>query len=134
MMDGVAVIRVLALAHAPLTDLVGDRIVAGDVPSEMSLPAVGLKEISRAEQDTVSREGRALVTARIQLTVHAKSYPQQKALLRAAGLGQGVKTGVIAGVAVRSVLRDAVGPDMGNSDAGIFEQPRDFKVTYIEPE
>lgn len=131
-MDGVAIIRAVALAHKPLTELVGSQIMAGDVPQGMPLPAVGLKEVSRVEQDTVARKGQKLVVARVQVTVHATTYAQQKALLLAAGLGDGVKTGTIAGAAVRSVLRDIVGPDMGDSEAGTFEQSRDFKVTYIE--
>ncbi|MFC0131776.1 hypothetical protein [Massilia eurypsychrophila] len=123
----------LLMAHSPLTDLVGTEIWAGDVPVK-SVPAVGIKEISRVEQDTVARSGpNTLVTARIQVTVYASSYPQQKALLTAAKLGPGVHTGEIAGTTVRSVLRDSVGPDLSNPEAGTFEQSRDFKVTYLEP-
>jgi hypothetical protein len=132
-MDGVAVMRALLLAHPPLTALVKDRIVAGVVPQGMELPAVGISEISRPpDLDTVARNGGSLVTARIQVTVHAKSYPQQKALLKATKLGPGVYTGTIAGVAVRSVLADVVGPDLSDEAAGFFQQSRDYKVTYVE--
>ena len=133
-MDAVAVMQALLSAHAPLVLLVGERIEAGTISLDDGLPAIGLKEISRVEVGTVARSGRPLVTARVQVTVYASSYPQQKALLAAAGLGQGVYTGTTAGVEVRSVLRDAVGPDMGDHDAGIYEQSRDFKVTYVEPQ
>jgi hypothetical protein len=132
-MHGVAVMNALLMAHSQLTDLVGAEIWAGDVPHD-SMPAVGIKEISRVEEDTVARSGtHTLVTARIQVTVYAASYPQQKAILAAAKLGAGVFTGQIAGVAVRSVLREAVGPDMGSREMKTFEQSRDFKVTYLEP-
>jgi hypothetical protein len=132
-MDGVAVVRALLLAHAPMTDLAGDQIFAGDAPVEAA-PAVGIKEIGRVEQETVARSApTTLVTARIQVTVYAKSYPQQKAMLKAARLGAGVHTRVIAGVTVRSVLRDAVGPDLSSPEVGLFEQSRDFKVAYLEP-
>lgn len=131
-MNAVVVMRALLLAHAPLTALVGDKIYAGDVDIDL-VPAVGIKEISRVEQSTVANDGPAtLVTARIQVTVYGESYPNQKALLLAAKLGAGVHTGEIAGVAVRSVLRDMVGPDLGDKAAGTYEQSRDFKVTYIE--
>lgn len=133
-MDGVAVMRALLLAHAPLTDLVADRIIAGTVPIGTAYPAVGITEISRVELDTAARNGRsALVTARIQVTVHASSYPQQKAAIRAAKLGSGIFKGEIAGVSVRSVLRGAVGPDLGDEEAGVREQSRDFMVAYIDP-
>lgn len=132
-MNGVVIMSTLLRTFGPVTDIVGAEIYAGNVPQSATLPALGIKEISRVEQDTAAREGGALVTARIQVTVQTKSYPQQKALLLATKLGGGVHTGLIAGVEVRSVLRDAIGPDLSDDDAQIFEQSRDFKVTYIEP-
>lgn len=134
-MDAVAVMRALLLAHAPLTDLVGDRIIAGAVPLSAVTPAaVGLTEVGRNEADTVSRSGPStLVTARVQATVYATEYPAMKAALKAARLGPGVFTGMIAGVEVRSVLRDSVGPDLSDEEPGISEQSRDFIVAYLEP-
>ncbi|NHZ62613.1 hypothetical protein [Massilia genomosp. 1] len=132
-MSAVAIMRALLVGHSPLTDLVAPaRIVGGDVP-EGSVPAIGIREVSRIEQDTVARAGNSLVTARVQVTVYASSYPQQNAVLKAAKLGAGVYTGLIGGYQVRSVLRDMVGPDTGDAAAKIFEQSRDFMVTYIEP-
>lgn len=133
-MNAVVVIRALLLAHAPVTAIVGQQVFAGDVPQGVVLPAIGLREISRVEQATASlAQSTVMVTARVQVTVHAKSYPEQKALLQAAKLSAGSHTGVVAGVTVRSVTRDIVGPDMSDAAAGIYEQPRDFKVVYIEP-
>ncbi|HEX8615667.1 MAG TPA: hypothetical protein VF800_30665 [Telluria sp.] len=132
-MSSVAIVRALLVAHAPLIALVpATRVAAGTIPAG-ALPAIGITEISGNEQDTVARAGNSLVTARVQVTVYASSYPQQKAVLRAAKLGAGVHTGLIAGYEVRSVLRDLVGPDMGDSTVPTFEQSRDFMVTYIEP-
>lgn len=133
-MDGVAVMVALLSGHEPLTSLVGDRIFAGTVPQGVALPAVGVSEISRPPQDTVARNGATtLINARIQVTVHAKNYPEQKRVILAAKLGPGVHTGTIAGVAVKSVLHDMVGPDLSDDAAGIFQQSRDFKVAYLEP-
>ncbi len=133
-MSAVKVIRALLLAHAPVAALVAaDKVFAGTIPQGVVLPAIGIKEIGRSELATVSLgQAAVLVTARVQVTVLAKSYPAQKALLQAAKLGPGAHTGLIAGVAVRSVIRDAVGPDLSNEDAGIFEQSRDFKVAFVE--
>lgn len=132
-MNAVVVMRSLLLAHPPVTALVGQQVYAGDIPQTVTLPAIGIKEISRDEQDTVARSGPVtLVTARVQVTVYAKSYPEQKVILNAAKLGAGTHTGTISGVEVRSVLRDTVGPDMGDSSIPTFEQSRDFKVAYIE--
>ena len=130
-MNAVAVMRALLLEHGPVVDLVGDNVCAGDVDYDQ-LPAIGLSEISRREQATVDSSSR-MVTARVQVTVHANDYGLQKELLQAARLGDGVFTGTIAGVDVRSVLRDVVGPDLRDPAADLFQQSRDFIVTYLEP-
>lgn len=132
-MSSTAIMRALILAHAPVTALVPvGRIVAGDVP-QGTLPAIGIREVSGIEEDTVARRGSSLINARVQVTVYANSYPQQVAIIKALKLGEGAHTGQIAGYAVRGVLRDIIGPDMGDSLAGTYEQGRDFKVAYIEP-
>ncbi|NHZ78444.1 hypothetical protein F2P44_03970 [Massilia sp. CCM 8695] len=133
-MSAVKVIRALLVDHAPLAALIeADSICAGTVPVGV-IPAISIKEITRVELGTASRtQASVLVTSRIQVTVHAKTYPEQKALLEAAKLSSGVYTGVIAGVVVRSVLRDVVGPDMTDEAAGLYQQTRDFKVAYIAP-
>lgn len=133
-MSAVKVIRALLVAHAPVLALVPPaRIVAGTVLQGTALPAIGLTEISRVELPTVSRGQRAVqVTARVQVTVHASTYPDQKAVLQATKLGPGTHTGTVAGVAVRTVMRDVVGPDMTDDAADIYQQSRDFKVVYVE--
>ncbi|MEH6436697.1 hypothetical protein [Massilia sp. DD77] len=130
-MNAIAIMRALLLDHDPVQAIVGDNVCAGDIDYDQ-VPAIGLREISRREADTVDRTSR-MVTARVQVTVHAESYGTQKDLLLAARLGDGVFTGTVAGVEVRSVLRDAVGPDLQNPEASLFQQSRDFIVTYLEP-
>jgi hypothetical protein len=134
-MNGVLVMLALLRAHQPLIALVQPaQIMAGTVPQGSALPAIGVTEVSRNEFPTVSRdEPTTLVRARIQVTVHAKDYPSQKQLVLAAKLGMGVHAGPLAGVKVRTVLRLDVGPDFSDDDAGIYQQSRDFMVTYIEP-
>lgn len=133
-MSAIKVIRALLIAHAPVLALVPPaRIVVGTVRQGTPLPAIGLTEIGRVELPTVSLAQRAVqVTARVQVTVHASTYPEQKAVLQAARLGPGAHTGTVAGIEVRSVMRDVVGPDMGDSDADIYQQSRDFKVVFVE--
>lgn len=133
-MSAVRVIRALLIAHAPVVALVPpERIVGGDLAQGTPLPAITLSEASRVEMSTVSLAQRAVqVTARVQVTVHAQSYSQQKALLQAAKLGPGAHTGAVDGVQVRSVMRDVVGPDMKDAAASIYEQSRDFKVVFVE--
>ncbi|WP_332848713.1 tail completion protein gp17 [Massilia sp. S19_KUP03_FR1] len=133
-MDGVAVMRALLLAHEPLTALVGDNVVAGTIPADTALPAVGIKEIGRYGMDTVARAGATtLVTARIQVTATSGDYPQMKAVLAATKLGAGTFTGMTAGAYVCSVLEDGVGPELTDDAPGLNQQSRDYKVTYREP-
>lgn len=133
-MDGVAVMRALLMAHAPLTALVGDNVVAGTIPADTALPAVGIKEISRFGMSTVANAGATtLVTARIQVTATSGDYPQMKAVLAATKLGAGTFTGMTAGVYVCSVLEDGVGPELTDDAPGLNQQSRDYKVTYREP-
>lgn len=134
-MNAITVMRAMLCARAPLAALVSpDDVVAGTVQQGVA-PAVGISELSRVETPTVSRNSSCvLVRARVQVTVYAKSYPQQKELLAATSLGKGVHSGTIAGVVVRSILPAGVGPDFSNDDAGLYEQSRDFIVTYIEPQ
>ena len=129
-MNAIAIMRELLMGHAPVVALVGDNVRAGDVGYNQ-LPAIGLSEISRREADTIARTSK-MVTARVQVTVHGRSYPEQKELLQAVRLGDGVFTGTVAGVQVRSVLRDTVGPDLGDPEVGLFQQTPDFVGTYIE--
>jgi len=130
-MNAIAIMRALLLAHAPVVDLVGDNVIAGDIdPGQV--PAIGLREISRRDADTVDGSSR-MVTARVQTTVHAHDYGEQKQLLLATRLDDGVFTGTVAGAEVRSVLRDVVGPDLEDAEAGLFQQSRDFIVTYLDP-
>lgn len=133
-MDGVAVMRALLLAHSPIAALVGDNVVAGTIPADTTLPAVGVKEISRFGMGTVANAGATtLVTARIQVTATSGNYPQMKAVLAATKLGAGTFTGMTAGVYVCSVLEDGVGPELTDDAPGLNEQSRDYKVTYREP-
>lgn len=133
-MSAVKVLRALLQAHPAVGALVAtENVVAGDVAQNSVLPAIGIKEIGQTEFATVARAERGvLVRARVQVTVYAKSYPEQKRLLLAVKLGPGVHTGTVAGVRVRSVVRGDVGPDFSEADAGIFEQSLDFFVSYIE--
>lgn len=133
-MSAVDVIRALLMSHAPVRALVeAKNIVLGTVPQRAELPAIGIREISRVELSTVSlSQAAVLVRSRVQVTVLAKSYDSQKAVLQAAKLGPGAHTGEVAGIAVRSVMREQVGPDISNDDADIFQQSRDFLVTYVE--
>jgi hypothetical protein len=133
-MSAIKVIRALLLADADVVAIVGQRVFAGIVPQGSALPLLQLREVSRVERLTTGlTESTVLVTARVQVTALTKTYGSQKALLQAARLGAGAHTGVIAGVPVRAITRELFGPDMSDLETEIYEQSRDFKVIFTEP-
>src|SRR6478609_1079281 len=134
-MSGVAIVRQLLASWAPLTTLVpASRIVAGAVPEGTAKPAIGVRQISGYEFDTVARlPAHRAQKERVQVTVLAKSYAEQKAILKACGMGPGVKTGTVLGFKVCSVLPAGIGPDIAPQNDGIYEQSLDFMVTFVEP-
>jgi hypothetical protein len=132
-MSGVKVIRNLLVNNGALIAIVPEaRILAGVVGQGASLPAIAINEISRVERHNARLAGPTLVTCRVQATVMAPSYPAQKQILDAIGAAVTTRSGVVQGVTVDSILRDVVGPDMRDDDAGIYMQSRDFIVRYIE--
>lgn len=133
-MSAVAILRALLVAHAPVTAQVpAARIYAGAAPQGAVLPAISLTEISSNEESTVNRERpKTLVRSRVQVTILAANYPQMKALLLAAKLGAGNHTGLIGAYEVNSVRPESVNPEMPVEDDGIYEQSRDFMVTFQE--
>lgn len=133
-MSSVAITLALLRAHAPvLAILPATSVYAGPVPQGKAYPAISIREVSSNEQSTVNRERpKTLVRARVQVTVLATTYPQMKALLLAAKLGAGNHTGMIGAYEVNSVRPESVNPEMPVDDDGIYEQSRDFMVTFLE--
>nr|WP_314540137.1 DUF3168 domain-containing protein [uncultured Massilia sp.] len=132
-MSSVKAVRALLLAAKDVTARVpADSIVAGDVPVDAALPALGIKEVSSVPIGAFDAQAEySVVTSRVQVTAMAKAYPDVKALLDLARQACNFQSGQIAGVSVISVVRDTVGPDLQDV-AGTYFQSIDFKVTYHE--
>lgn len=134
-MSGVAILRELLSKHAPVTQIVTAprNIVAGILPQNTTVPALSVHQISGYEFQTVARlSNRKQIRERVQVTALARDYPTMKKLLKATALGKGVKTGIVLGFQVLSILPDYEGPEIPPGDDGIYEQSRDFMVTFVE--
>ena len=119
-----------ALPKEPISDPEAN-VMAGTIPLNWALPAIGIKQISEVERLTLNMgEPAKLVTERVQATVQARSYQAQKQLLELARLACRNQRGTINGVAVDSILPDTVGPDDDDVETGIFTQTRDFIVKW----
>lgn len=135
-MSAVAIMRALLTTWAPLTTLIpASRIIAGTLPVGTVLPAVSIMEVGGDELGTVARAGPTTTNRmRVQVTAVAKSYATQKAVMAATKLGAGVHGGTVAGFRVKAVEPAGTGPDLNDlDDDGIYEQSRDFIVTFVEP-
>lgn len=131
-MSGVAVITYLLANDAPLVAQVdAAKIIAGDVPLETVLPAIGVTQLSGFERLTVSmREAKTMHTERVQVTVQAKTYSAKKAILRLARAACANRNGSVNGVDLDSILPDVEGPDMDDAQSAIYTQSQDFIVKY----
>jgi hypothetical protein len=132
-MSGVAIVRKLLVDNPALTALVpAARILSGIAPQGTPLPLISVHTISSSEFHDMRRHTR-LTRERVQVTVLTNNdYPTMKKALKAANLAPGVHGGTILGFNVRSVLPSGDGPEIPPSDDKIYEQSRDFVVTFTE--
>ncbi len=126
------VIRALLMQDAAVTALVGDRCYPVELPEGCLLPALVLDHISTSDVGTISAGSYGLCQSRIEAKVLASSYVQQKNLTAAVLVACRYQRGVIAGVRVASVIRALTGPDLRDTDRGVFYQSTDFHVTFQE--
>lgn len=121
----------LLSANAPLITLVGDRIYPHALPQGCALPALVVELVTDVPQLTIDpTAGFNLNRARMQVTVLASSYPDQKNVLAAVVAACNYQRGVLASVRVNSIVRAVTGPDMTDDDRTVFHQSVDFFVTY----
>jgi len=132
-MSAIKITRALLVADAALTALVpANRIVAGVPAQGVALPLIALTEISRVDRNLVTGAASARVTARVQVTVMATSYPAQKTLLGAVRHAARSKVGTLSGVSNAAVHLDGTGPDFMDSETKIYQQGQDFMVSFNE--
>jgi hypothetical protein len=107
--------------------------MTGAIPLGTTMPAIAVSEISVMERNTVGMNAaKVLATARIQVTVQASSYADQKTVLDLVRKACPNQRGTVNGVAVDSIVPDVAGPDLDVPDAGLFMQSRDFIVKFTE--
>lgn len=133
-MSSVKIIRALLVADTALIALVpAVRVMAGILPQGTAWPAIGITEVGGIDHQALSAGATSHSTSRVQVTIVASSYPEQKVLLRAVRHACRDKRGTIAGITGVSVLLGSKGPDFNDTDTGFFMQSQDFSVSYTEP-
>ena len=133
-MDGVAAVRVAFVADATLTGLVpADSIHAGPLPLDATLPAISLASVSSVDWNIPAPGSTRHVSERVQATLHARNYPEMKAIKRSARHAAADKIGLeVPGILVVTIHTEAAGPDFMAADASIWMGTQDFITTYTE--
>jgi hypothetical protein len=133
-MSGVIAIRsLLANNTAVLAVVPATKIMAGVIPLDTVLPAIGISHISTTERNTVAMDtAQVMATERVQVTVQAKSYADQKSILELVRKACPNTHGTVNGIEVDSILPEIAGPDLRDDELLIFVQSRDFIVKFIE--
>ena len=133
-MSGVIAIRSLLANNAAVLAVVpASKIMAGVIPIDTVLPAIGISHISTVERNTVAMDAaQVMATERVQVTVEAWGYADQKSILELVRKACPNTDGTVNGIAADSILPEIAGPDLRDDDLLIFVQSRDFIVKFIE--
>lgn len=132
-MSGVNVIRYTLANNSPLIAVVpATRIMAGVLPLSTTLPAISVRQISGNNLKNIKQTATEFVTERIQVSVLATTYPQQKAILALVKAALPSVRATVNSIVVDSISQEFTGPDLYNDDPVIYEQSVDFFVKYID--
>lgn len=131
-MSGVGIVRTLLAGNAGLIAVVpASRIMAGILPPKTAVPAISVTQIS-AVPDAPIRRGTdpMLWTERVQVTVDAATYPQQKSVLALVRAALPSTRGPVGGFSCDSISLDMEGPDTFGADEGFHVGSQDVVVRY----
>ena len=133
-MDGVGALRATLVADGALTALVpaGD-IAAGPAEVGTTLPLVMLESVSTIDLNIPAPGTHRFVRERVQATVIAADYVNQKAVLRAVRKAAAdTLYPAVAGISGVTIHTDSAGPDFYDADFAGWRGSQDFMVTYSE--
>lgn len=139
-MSGVSVIWYLLKTNSPILAVVpATRIMAGDLPVKMVLPAISVTQISSVPFNLLrTNEGNKMHTDRVQASVLFKGvgegagYPGLKAMMKLVLAACPGQRGTVNGVVVDSITPGMEGPDLYDDAVGVYSQSRDFLVRWID--
>lgn len=132
-MSGISIIRYFLADDSLITASVpASRIKGGLMPINTQLPSISIRQISGQEHNVLNRGSNQLVTERIQITILATSYSQQKSIisLMRNALANSVR-GEVNGFDVDSIEYESDGPDLYTDNPAIYEQSIDYLVRFI---
>lgn len=132
-MSGVKIVRALLVADAALiVQVPATKIIAGVIKAGTQAPAIAITEVVGIDRNIPNPGVTRHVFERVQVTLIAKDYAQQKAVMKLLRKACADKRGTIAGIAAVTVVTEGRGPDFNDEQAGFYMQSQDFRVGYQE--
>ena len=129
MMSGVAIARALLSDDYDISQEV--TVISGGVlPINTVLPAISIRQISGYEFDTINRIGTQNITERVQVTVLARNYVEQKNIIELIRNAMIQKRGYVNGFLVENIRQDLDGPDLYTESPEVYEQSIDYIVRF----
>jgi hypothetical protein len=132
MSSAVKACRFMLAQNAALTAVVPDqdgRIAIGRLKEGTLLPALVVSHISTVRRSTIKAEAIQFCTSRVQVTVHAKSYPEQDGLQKLVRAALPPTRGAVNGVDLDDIQPGGDGPDLIDDH---WIGTTDFIVTFNE--
>jgi hypothetical protein len=127
-----AVAFLLTHNAALLAAVPAERIVPGRLGPGAKLPAVTISHVGTSRRKVVKQAATEFCRARIQVTVHAKTIPEQSAVQLLVRKALPATRGLVDGVDVDDIQSGDDGPDIDDAAPGIYMGVSDFIVTFNE--
>lgn len=131
-MSGTGIMNILLSDDIDLVSVVpAARIISGILPLKTAVPAIGITSISGQPLGMIVGK-ETLWTDRVQVTVHAPTYAEQKRILQLVrdALPE-VTRGIVGSHECDSISVDIEGPDIYDHDENIHIGSQDFIVRYV---
>lgn len=127
-----AVVYLLTHNAALLAAVPVERIAPGRLGPGTQLPAVTVSHIGTNRQKFVKQAATEFCRARVQVTVHARTIPEQDAVQRLVRRALPATRGIVAGIDVDDIQSGDDGPDIDDAAPGIYMGVSDYIVTFNE--
>lgn len=122
------------LADSTITALVGDRRALSQLPQNSTFPALVYQVVDMTPQPVVAYQvGAQRARARVQINPLAATVTEVQAIHAAIRALLDFKHSVvIAGKTIVSARLELLGPTDKDSEAGVWTQPADYTITWVE--
>lgn len=110
-----------------------DRIIGGDLPLEIGLPAIGIKTVTINYDDYLADAPERRARARTRVTVHGRTLTDVKEILLLCRQALGRSIVTVPGFTMVAIAVGPTGPDMTIPGPKIRYQSQDFMIGFNEP-